>query len=275
MRPAVLAIPTFGTDAILAPPAGEGNGIKPDILATPGQASQLSTDFDLREQFVASGNTVRDAMKWLIGTGLTVGPPQADIQQVAGMVARDLQLAQGGAVGGRHQVRYIDDTPWSLQTTFYPMSDVGKGAADLLRAIDMPDGVVAYLEETLRVAGWRDKIPVRAPDPTETAFFRLPGDSRPAAFKDHRTSCDESDKALRLTVTAYPADRNQFVLTSGDVPTETTHPAGVGAPGAKSQSMLAEMRADDDFTSPDLQCGVLASLAETSSPASHGSTGEL
>ena len=28
----------------------------------------------------------------------------------------------------RHQERYIDGTPWSLQTSFYPMSLVERGA---------------------------------------------------------------------------------------------------------------------------------------------------
>jgi GntR family transcriptional regulator len=150
-----------------------------------------------------------------------------EIQKANDVIARELQLPAGEQVVSRHQRRYIDETPWSLQTTFYPMSFVTEGgAARLILAEDMPDGVVAYLEATLgiRQAGWRDKITVRAPDQNEAGFFRLPDDGRVAVFENHRTSYDESGKPLRLTITAYPADRNQFVVTIGNVPPEVTYP---------------------------------------------------
>jgi len=237
---------------------------------TLGPGAQLPTELELREQYDASRNTVRDAVKWLIGRSLvetrpgrgtyvvekidpfvttldlvsgfggeadttvyasevragsrvaTVSAPRIEIHQATGVVARELQLAEGSTVVSRHQQRYIDDTPWSLQTTFYSMSFVERGAVDLIKAEDMLDGVVSYLEDALGVkqAGWRDKITVRTPDAVEAAFFRLPDDGRIAVFENHRTSFDETGKPLRLTVTAYPADRNQFVVTSGDVPPE-------------------------------------------------------
>jgi GntR family transcriptional regulator len=157
------------------------------------------------------------------GRKATVSAPRIEIQQATGVVASALQLTEGSDVVSRHQQRYIDGTPWSLQTTFYPYAYV-ENAGDLVKAVDMPEGVVSYLAETLGVkqVGWRDKITVRAPDATETAFFRLPGDGRVAVFENHRTSFDESGKPLRLTVTAYPADRNQFVVTSGQVPPDAT-----------------------------------------------------
>lgn len=33
-----------------------------------------------------------------------------------------------------------------------------------------------------------------------------------------RTAFDENGKSMRLTVTAYPTDRNQFIFDSGQVP---------------------------------------------------------
>jgi GntR family transcriptional regulator len=123
-------------------------------------------------------------------------------------------------VVSRHQQRFIDDTPWSLQTSFYPMSLVEQGATYILQAVDMPNGVVSYLAEVLGVkqVGWRDKITVRTPDANETGFFKIPEDGRIPVFETFRTSFDESGTPLRVTITVYPADRNQFVVSFGDVP---------------------------------------------------------
>jgi GntR family transcriptional regulator len=247
--------------------------------------AQLPTELDLREQYDASRNTVRDAVKWLITRGLvetrpgqgtfvvekidpfvtvldlvsgfggdagttayesevaarsrkpTVTAPRIEIHPAAAAI--ELRVAEGSFVVSRHQPRYIDDTPFSLQTTFYPMSYVEGGAGDLIKAVDMPKGVVLYLEETLGIkqAGWRDKITVRAPDADEAAFFRLPDDGRVAVFEIRRTAFDEFGKPLRLTVTAYPADRNQFVVTSGAVPPEITHSPEASTDGGNSTQL--------------------------------------
>jgi GntR family transcriptional regulator len=164
----------------------------------------------------------------------TVTAPRIEIHPAA--VASELQLGEGSSVVSRHQPRYIDGTPFSLQTTFYPMSYVETGASDLIKAVDMPAGVVLYLAEKLGIkqAGWRDKITVRAPDADEAAFFRLPDDGRVAVFEIRRTAFDESGKPLRLTVTAYPADRNHFVFTSGDVPPEIMEPSQASITRANS-----------------------------------------
>jgi GntR family transcriptional regulator len=145
---------------------------------------------------------------------------RVEIQQATGVVAEELQLPRGTHVVSRHQQRLIDGTPYSLQTTFYPMRLVEQGAVRLIQAEDMRTGVVPYLEEALgiRQVGWRDRITVRAPDSTEAAFFRLPEDGRIAVFQTLRTSYDDTGRPLRLTVTTYPADRNQFVMNVGKTP---------------------------------------------------------
>ncbi len=159
-----------------------------------------------------------------------VSAPRIEIHQ-AGTVASELRLAEGATMVSRHQQRFIDDIPWSLQTSFYPMSFVDRGGAiELIQAKDMPDGVVRYLEDQLGIkqVGWRDKITVRMPNPTETTFFRLPDDGRVAVFEIRRTAFDESGTPLRLTVTVYPIDRNQFVMNFGNVPVEITESADAG-----------------------------------------------
>lgn len=143
-----------------------------------------------------------------------------EIQQATGVVAEELQIPEGTPVVSRHQQRLIDGTPYSLQTTFYPMRLVERGAVRLIQAEDMRTGAVPYLEEALGIkqVGWRDRITVRAPDSTEAAFFRLPEDGRIAVFETLRTGYDDTSRPLRLTITTYPADRNQFVIRVGRTP---------------------------------------------------------
>ena len=72
----------------------------------------------------------------------------------------------------------------------------------------------------LRQVGWRDRFTVRGPDTTESIFFSLPDDGRISVFEIIRTGYDEDGRPLRVTVTTYPADRNQFVMTVGKLPPE-------------------------------------------------------
>jgi GntR family transcriptional regulator len=232
-----------------------------------GRGTQLPTDLELREQYDASRNTVRDAIKLLITRGLaetrpgqgafvvekidpdvtvltgeagtsageediyqqevtpklrkpTTTEPRAEIQQSAGMVEGALEVEPGTTVVSRHQQRYIDDIPFSLQTLFYPLSLVTQGADKLIHASDIAEGAVAYLrgEIGLDQIGYRDKIMVRPPDANETAFFKLPDDGRVAVFDFRRTAFDQDYRPFRLSVSVYPSDRNQFTINVGQVP---------------------------------------------------------
>jgi GntR family transcriptional regulator len=146
--------------------------------------------------------------------------PQIQIHLATGRVADELRLPERADVVSRHQERYIDGTPWSLQTTFYPRLLVEKGARRLIAAEDLKSGVISYIEEVLgiRQVGWRDQFLVRAPDQVESAFFKLPDDGRIAVIETIRTGYDESGDPFRVTVTTYPADRNRFEMIVGQVP---------------------------------------------------------
>jgi GntR family transcriptional regulator len=152
--------------------------------------------------------------------------PRVEIQRAVDAIQAELQLHEGSPVVSRHQQRYIDGTPWSLQTSFYPMSLVEQGARKLIQAENIAEGTVEYLRTALGLAqaGYRDKITVRAPDVTETSFFRLPDDGRVAVFEVSRTAFDGKGKPFRLTVSVYPADRNQFSVNVGKVPAEVVAP---------------------------------------------------
>jgi GntR family transcriptional regulator len=237
--------------------------IESDAFSADGR---LPTEIELMEEYNASRNTVRDAVKLLTTRGLvetrpgqgtfvvprvspyvttltgtptrgdespvyvaeaeasgrhpTVGPLRVEIVQADESKADELRIATGSAVITRHQQRYIDGTPWSLQTTFYPMRLVERGAGKLLQATDIPEGTTAYLaaECGINQVGYRDSIAVRTPDATETAFFRLPPDGRIPVFEIHRVTFDASGNRIRLTVTVCPADRNRFKVNVGQVP---------------------------------------------------------
>ena len=147
---------------------------------------QLPTEIELMEQYDASRNTVRDAIKLLTArdlvetrpgqgtfvvesinpfvTTLTEDPvtsrgggeqnvyiaevqaggrtanvsvPRVEVQQAGAATADVLRIKEGDQVVSRHQQRFIDDTPWSLQTTFYPMSLVQRGATRLIVPTDI------------------------------------------------------------------------------------------------------------------------------------------
>lgn len=156
---------------------------------------------------------------------------RVEIRMVDDRMARELQLAVGDTVVGRHQRRFIDEKAWSLQTSFYPMRLIQAGANRLIEASNIAEGTVEYLKAAIHVeqAGWRDTLTVRAPDVNETAFFGLPGDGRVSVIETRRTAFDKTGQPIRLTVSAYPADRNEFVINVGDIPADVEDPAAADA----------------------------------------------
>jgi GntR family transcriptional regulator len=144
--------------------------------------------------------------------------PKVEIQTPTVEVGRRLRVPPRSQVVSRHQRRYIDEIPWSLQTSFYPMDFITKGATRLLMDEDIVDGTVRYLAEALdiRQVGYRDWITARSPDLNEQRFFGLAHDA--TVFEIFRTAFDQTGIPLRVTVTVFPTDRNQFIVNVGDVP---------------------------------------------------------
>ncbi len=231
--------------------------------------SQLPTELVLREEFNASRNTVRDAIKWLTNLGLvetrpgqgtfvvedidpfvttlsgnpatgwggdegtsylsevsernrkpTTSPVQVEIQEASEDIASGLWIDKGTEIISRHERRFIDGTPWSMQTSYYPVDFADRGAERLRSARNISEGTVQYLADTLHIrqVGYRDWITVRAPNPAEADFFKLPPDGRVPMYKIFRTAFDGNGSAMRLTITVFPADRNQFIINIGEVP---------------------------------------------------------
>jgi GntR family transcriptional regulator len=144
--------------------------------------------------------------------------PRVELPVPSTAVTRRLRIPPDTQVVSRHEQRYIDDIPWSLQTSFYPMEFVTKGAIQLLMAEHIDGGAVHYLAETIgiRQVGYRDWITARVPDDNEQSLFELAHDA--TVFEIFRTGFDQTGAPLRVTVTVFPADRNQFIVNIGDVP---------------------------------------------------------
>ena len=146
-----------------------------------------------------------------LGRRSTMTDPQVEIKRAPEQVARRLRIEEGGQVISRHQLRFIDETPWSTMTSYYPLEFVQRGATDLIQVHGMKDGI-SYLKEALGIeqAGYQDHIRVRLPTETETRFFQLPA-SGASVIEIHRTAYDVSGQPIRVTVTTFTADRKSVV----------------------------------------------------------------
>ena len=150
--------------------------------------------------------------------------PHVDILECPPQIAQRLQVEQGEYVVRRRQERLIDDTVWSLQSSYYPMTWLRKGAPRLLEPKDIPEGAVEYLANTihLKQSSYRDLISARQPNDEEKRLFHLTINRQ--VLEVHRTSFAEDGTPIRVTITVYPADRNQLAYDVGDVPAPAEKP---------------------------------------------------
>ncbi len=205
------AIKLLSTRALVEARAGQGTFVIEKINPV---VSTLTTDAR------GGDETVYFAEVEASGRMPTSSDPRVEIQSADPVVADALRIQPGNQVVSRHQQRFIDGTPWSLQTSFYPMSFALQGAGRLLEATSIDGGAVKYLDDALKIrqVGYRDSIAVRAPDENEIGFFRLPPDGRIQVFEIFRTGFAQDGTRIRLTVTVYPADRNRFRVNVGKIP---------------------------------------------------------
>jgi GntR family transcriptional regulator len=164
------------------------------------------------------------------------GDPEVKVLDCPPQVAKRLGIGEGEFVVSRQQERYIDNTVWSLQTSYYPMKWVDDGAAGLLVPKDIVEGAVEYLAKTIGLtqSSYRDLLWARQPNDREKDLFNLTINHM--VIEVYRTSFTEKGTPIRVTVTVYPADRNQIVYDIGNVPghqEEPVKPERLGAAGTK------------------------------------------
>lgn len=231
--------------------------------------AKLPTELELREEYNASRNTVRDAVDSLVNKGLvekiqgrgtfvrrriipfvitltqdpetgfgggegpayereiraqrrtpSVSPPRVEIQRVQPEVAAALGLEPEAFVICRHQERYIDALPWSLQTSFYPRALATRGATRLEEPTDVEEGTVRYLQETLGIeqAGYVDRMQIRPVNQGEEKFFELRVGDQRSVLESRRITYDGSGSPVRLTVSVFHPDRAEIAIYQGVVP---------------------------------------------------------
>ncbi|HEY1917260.1 MAG TPA: GntR family transcriptional regulator [Streptosporangiaceae bacterium] len=158
------------------------------------------------------------------GRTATTSGFRVEIREAVPSVARALRIVEGAQVVCRHESRYVDGRPWSLQDSYYPQTLLER-APRLLSMDAMPDGTVDYLAQCgIQQVGYRDAVDVRFPHDEETGYFGLPADGHVQVYEIYRVAFDQSGERIRLTVTVYRADRNRFIISVGDVPGSETLP---------------------------------------------------
>jgi len=152
------------------------------------------------------------------GRMASTSPTTVEVRQADALVAASLRIPEKSGVILRQEQRFIDDHPWSIQTSYYPQTLLSI-APRLLDATAIDEGTVAYLRACgIQQAGYQDEIKVRAPAGKEIDFFGLPADGRIQVIEICRVAFDREVRPIRLTVTVYRADRNRFVINVGNVP---------------------------------------------------------
>jgi GntR family transcriptional regulator len=152
------------------------------------------------------------------GRKATTGGFKLEVQQADPAVADSLRISPGSEVVSRHEQRFVDGHPWSLQTSFYPQS-LADRAPRLQQAANIDEGTVDYLRGYgVEQVGYRDAVEVRSPNQDEKTFFDLPADGRIKVIEIYRIAFDQHHRRVRLTITVYRADRNRFIFNVGEVP---------------------------------------------------------
>jgi GntR family transcriptional regulator len=157
--------------------------------------------------------------------------PSVEQRPTPDYVAERLLVAPGDPVVRRYQEFWVDQTPWSIQTTFYRLDLVKRGADDLLKATDFANGELAYIAESTGLVrcGYRIRILFRKPAQEESKFFQLPRDDSVHVVSLIRTAYEDQPGSgpypFRANFTVFPGDRHQFVINSGRFPDEPVNPA--------------------------------------------------
>lgn len=131
-------------------------------------------------------------------------------------VGRLLQIDPDERVVMRSVRRLLDDKPWSMQASYYPI-DIVKGTR-IMEPVDIPEGVIRVLaDHGHEQIGYYDRITARMPETEERFFLRL-SDGIPVVVVE-RVAYD-ADRPIRLTRSIYPAAHNLIAYKIGELPAD-------------------------------------------------------
>lgn len=143
---------------------------------------------------------------------------RVEIRKASPGIAMPLRIAVGTEVICRKEKLFVNNQPWSIQTSYYPRI-LAERAPRLMDGGTLPAGTVDYMSTCgIQQVGFRDAIEVRVPSEEETVYFGLPVDGHILVFEIYCVAFSQNHERIRLTTTAYRADRNRFVINVGDVP---------------------------------------------------------
>jgi GntR family transcriptional regulator len=138
----------------------------------------------------------------------------AETADASAEIARALHIADGARVVVRRSHLRLDQEPWSLVASYYPM-DIASGTP-LEQAGSMEQSASLVLAELgHRPAGYRDDIYARMPDPTEAEFFQL---GSPVPVMVVRRTAYDAARPIRLTMYVYRADQVRLRHEMGSIP---------------------------------------------------------
>ncbi|MGH8933654.1 MAG: GntR family transcriptional regulator [Egibacteraceae bacterium] len=128
-------------------------------------------------------------------------------------VAQRLHIEEGEATAVRRIMRYVNDEPWSLQDSSYPM-DIAQECG-LLVPHDITRGTIRVMAEHGHVeTGHLDEITTRMPTPEEARTLDL-GTGVPVLM--YIRTAYTKDRPVRLTETIFAGDRNRVVYELGQL----------------------------------------------------------
>jgi GntR family transcriptional regulator len=141
---------------------------------------------------IEQGRTARQAIEVAI-----VEPPAA--------IAALLGVDDSATVAVRRRIRFVDDEPNSLSSSYFPLDIVRD--SEIVNPQDITRGANKVLDDLgYAQVRYLDRITARMPTPDEVDALRI-GAGIPV--QEHtRTGYDASDRAVRVAVTVLPADRH-------------------------------------------------------------------
>jgi GntR family transcriptional regulator len=131
-------------------------------------------------------------------------------------VAEKLLIAKDDPVIVRRTLQHIDDVPWLLINSYFPMDLAGD--TPLAHAGLIPQGSIKMLAELgYEQAGFVDEIGARMPNTVELNFFKI--STGMPVIVVNRTSYGR-DRPIRLTRYIYRGDRVRLAHVEGTIPAQ-------------------------------------------------------
>jgi DNA-binding GntR family transcriptional regulator len=173
--------------------------------------SRVPGENALAEQYQVSRVTVRRAIEWLSTRRLVERRPGQGtfvikIEPLVTTLSGGSKRTSGLSGGGKGKAVFEEAE--------------SRGLLDQVTADPRVNAISPARPGRIKQVGLRDQMVVRPPNDDEVRFFQLPDDGSVPVVVIFRTGYADSPEGptpFRVTITIYPADRNQFVINSGKV----------------------------------------------------------